>query len=59
AVTAKLVRTWSAYENYVPKVKAGHVLAQVKSSLVEAPIMKRLGRRAGWFGLNPTLPIYM
>ncbi|KAJ2931072.1 hypothetical protein H1R20_g6021, partial [Candolleomyces eurysporus] len=45
-----LVRAWSAYDNYVPKVKTGHVvpgvtldrlkqrLSQVKGALVEAPL---------------------
>lgn len=75
-VPTNLVRTWSAYENYVPKVKTGHVvpgiglrrvkerLAQVKGSLVEAPIdflmdEKDLVEGVDWLGLNPTLPIYI
>ncbi|KAI5986718.1 hypothetical protein EDC04DRAFT_2589598 [Pisolithus marmoratus] len=75
-VPTNLVRTWSAYENYVPKVKSGHVvpgiglrrvkdqLAQVKGSLVEAPIdflmdEKDLVEGVDWLGLNPTLPIYI
>ncbi|KAK7028554.1 phospholipase [Favolaschia claudopus] len=49
-VPTNLVRDWKAYENYVPKVKTGHVvpdvplervkkrLAEVKGSLVEAPL---------------------
>ncbi|KAF8129820.1 hypothetical protein EV363DRAFT_1399636 [Boletus edulis] len=49
-VPTNLVRSWSAYENYVPKVKPGHVapgiplqrvkerLAQVKGSVVECPL---------------------
>ncbi|THH14594.1 hypothetical protein EW146_g5764 [Bondarzewia mesenterica] len=48
-VPTNLVRDWKAYENYVPKVKAGHVapgvpldlvknrLARVRGALVEAP----------------------
>jgi len=49
-VPTNLVRDWKAYENYVPKVKTGHVipdvplhrvkerLSQVKGALVEMPI---------------------
>jgi phospholipase D1/2 len=49
-VPTNLVRSWSAYENYVPKVKTGHVapgiplqrvrerLSQVKGSVVECPL---------------------
>ncbi|KAJ7610187.1 hypothetical protein FB45DRAFT_337033 [Roridomyces roridus] len=49
-VPSNLVRDWKAYDNYVPKVKTGHVapgvplqrvknrLAEVKGALVEAPI---------------------
>ncbi|KAG6372484.1 hypothetical protein JVT61DRAFT_7587 [Boletus reticuloceps] len=49
-VPTNLVRSWSAYENYMPKVKPGHVvpgiplqrvkerLAQVKGSVVECPL---------------------
>jgi len=49
-VPTNLVRDWKAYDNYVPKVKTGHVvpgvplkrvkkqLAQVKGALVEAPL---------------------
>ncbi|THU96802.1 phospholipase D/nuclease [Dendrothele bispora CBS 962.96] len=49
-VPTNLVRDWKAYENYVPKVKTGHVvpgiplervksrLAEVKGALVECPI---------------------
>ncbi|KAI9454792.1 hypothetical protein HD554DRAFT_2198903 [Boletus coccyginus] len=49
-VPTNLIRSWSAYENYVPKVKTGHVvpdiplrrvkerLDQVKGSLVECPL---------------------
>ncbi|TFK21685.1 phospholipase D [Coprinopsis marcescibilis] len=49
-VPTNLVRTWQAYDNYVPKVKTGHVvpgvtlerlkkrLDQVKGALVECPI---------------------
>ncbi|KAG8215687.1 hypothetical protein J3R82DRAFT_7561 [Butyriboletus roseoflavus] len=49
-VPTNLVRSWSAYDNYVPKVKMGHVvpgiplhrvkerLGQVKGSLVECPL---------------------
>ncbi|KAG9312443.1 hypothetical protein JVU11DRAFT_6827 [Chiua virens] len=49
-VPTNLVRSWSAYDNYVPKVKTGHVvpgvplqrvkerLSQVKGSLVECPL---------------------
>ncbi|KAF5392458.1 hypothetical protein D9757_002249 [Collybiopsis confluens] len=49
-VPSNLVRDWKAYDNYVPKVKTGHVapdiplsrvkerLSQVKGALVEAPI---------------------
>ncbi|KAL4066624.1 hypothetical protein J3A83DRAFT_4098363 [Scleroderma citrinum] len=75
-VPTNLVRTWSAYENYVPKVKTGHVapgvplsrvkerLAQVKGSVVEAPIdfladEKDFVEGVDWLGLNPTLPIYI
>ncbi|KAJ7642196.1 hypothetical protein FB45DRAFT_826418 [Roridomyces roridus] len=50
-VPSNLVRDWKAYDNYVPKVKTGHVvpgvpldrvknrLAEVKGALVEAPIV--------------------
>ncbi|KIN99261.1 hypothetical protein M404DRAFT_155707 [Pisolithus tinctorius Marx 270] len=75
-VPTNLVQTWSAYESYVPKVKTGHVapgiglrrvkerLAQVKGSLVEAPIDFLIGEKdlvegVDWLGLNPTLPIYI
>ncbi|KAG6333866.1 hypothetical protein ID866_5221 [Astraeus odoratus] len=75
-VPSNLVRTWSAYENYAPKVKTGHVapdvplsrvkerLAQVKGSVVEAPIdflmdEKDFVEGVDWIGLNPTLPIYI
>jgi len=49
-VPTNLVRSWSAYENYLPKVKTGHVvpgiqlqrikdrLSQVRGSLVECPL---------------------
>ncbi|KAF7304896.1 Phospholipase [Mycena kentingensis (nom. inval.)] len=49
-VPTNLVRDWKAYDNYVPKVKTGHVvpgvslehvkqrLAQVRGALVEAPL---------------------
>ncbi|KAG7085424.1 hypothetical protein E1B28_002985 [Marasmius oreades] len=49
-VPSNLVRSWSAYDNYVPKVKTGHVvpdvplerikqrLSEVRGSLVECPI---------------------
>lgn len=49
-VPTNLVRNWSAYENYVPKVKVGHVvpgigldrvklkLEEVRGSLVECPM---------------------
>ncbi|KIJ62481.1 hypothetical protein HYDPIDRAFT_30440 [Hydnomerulius pinastri MD-312] len=49
-VPTNLVRSWSAYENYVPKVKTGHVapdiplnrvkerLGQVQGSIVECPL---------------------
>jgi phospholipase D1/2 len=49
-VPSNLVRSWSAYDNYVPKVKTGHVvpeiplarvkdrLAHVKGALVECPL---------------------
>ncbi|KAF9244484.1 hypothetical protein BU15DRAFT_85872 [Melanogaster broomeanus] len=68
-VPTNLVRSWSAYENYVPKVKCGHVapdvplsrvkdrLSQVKGSLVECPLDFVEG--IDWLGLNPTLPVYL
>lgn len=49
-VPTNLVRSWSAYENYLPKVKTGHVvpeiqlqrikerLSQVRGSVVECPL---------------------
>jgi phospholipase D1/2 len=49
-VPTNLVRDWKAYENYVPKVKAGHVvpgipldrvknrLSEVRGALVECPL---------------------
>ncbi|KAG2106164.1 uncharacterized protein F5147DRAFT_701272 [Suillus discolor] len=49
-VPTNLVRSWSAYESYLPKVKTGHVvpgiplqrikerLSQVRGSLVECPL---------------------
>ncbi|KAJ6550871.1 phospholipase D [Mycena vulgaris] len=49
-VPTNLVRDWKAYDNYVPKVKAGHVvpgiplervkkqLSEVKGALVECPL---------------------
>ncbi|KAG2144421.1 uncharacterized protein EDB93DRAFT_1153427 [Suillus bovinus] len=49
-VPTNLVRSWSAYENYLPKVKTGHVvpgiqlqrikerLSQVRGALVECPL---------------------
>ncbi|KAJ7482689.1 hypothetical protein FB451DRAFT_1235871 [Mycena latifolia] len=49
-VPTNLVRDWKAYDNYVPKVKAGHVvpgiplervkkqLSEVKGALVESPL---------------------
>lgn len=49
-VPTNLVRNWSAYENYLPKVKTGHVapgttlerlklkLSEVRGSLVECPM---------------------
>jgi len=75
-VPTNLVRSWPAYENYVPKVKTGHVapgiplqrvkerLAQVKGSLVEAPLDfliddKDFVEGIDWIGLNPTLPVYI
>ncbi|KAF9448692.1 phospholipase D/nuclease [Macrolepiota fuliginosa MF-IS2] len=49
-VPTNIVRNWQAYDNYVPKIKTGHVapgvpldrakdkLSQVKGALVEAPL---------------------
>jgi len=73
-VPTNLVGDWEAYNNYIPKVKTGHVvsditlprikdrLSLVKGSLVECPLDFLIDQKdftEGIDWLNPTLDIYI